>query len=101
MDFLRALVKANITSYTSTKLLAIFLEQETVLSTNKVDISASHHKQSYYSLAKCISVISVGSGPNEALNVAKQFIDDLKTQNLTDTQIVIALLSVGEIGRFV
>jgi len=102
MEFLRALVKANIPSFTSSRLLSIFLEQETVLSPSKVDINSSHHKQSFYSLAKCISIISVGSGPNEALKVANQFVTELtKTPSLTDTHVVIALLSIGEIGRHV
>lgn len=87
-------------SFSSTRLLAIFLEQEVITSPTKADISTSHHKQSFYSLAKCISVISVGSGPEESINVSSRFIGDLKTGNLTDVQIVIALLSVGEIGRY-
>jgi hypothetical protein len=100
MDFLRALVKAKISTFSCTRLLGILLEHETITSPTKVDITTSHHKQSFYSLAKCISVISVGSGPEEALSVASRFVGDLKTGNLTDIQIVIALLSVGEIGRF-
>jgi predicted phage gp36 major capsid-like protein len=101
MDFLRALVKANIPAFTSSRLLAIFLEQEAVMSPTRTDVNASHHKQSFYSLAKCIATISVGSGPNEALGVASRFIEDLKSPGLVDTQVVIALLSIGEIGRFV
>lgn len=50
MDFLRALVKAKINSFCSTRLLGIFLEQEAVTTPTKVDIATSHHKQSFYSL---------------------------------------------------
>jgi len=97
------LVKANIPGYTSTRLLAIFLEADTVLSPSKMETNAgAHHKQSFYSLAKCISVISVGSGPQEAITVANSFVTELsKGPALQDTQVVIALLSIGEIGRHV
>lgn len=103
MEFLKALVKANIPNYQSTSLLSIFLQPETVLSPSKADTnSGAHHKQSFYSLAKCISVISVGSGQQEALAVANSFVKELsKGPGLPDTQVVIALLSIGEIGRHV
>lgn len=103
LDFLKSLVKANVPSFGSSRLLEIFLEQDKVASPVKIDsISTSSHKQSYYSLAKCISIISVGSGTQQALNVANNFVTDLsKNSSLTDTQIVIALLSIGEIGRHV
>jgi len=101
MDFLRSLVKANIPTYSSSTLLVIFLEQDAVMSPTRTDVNSSHHKQSFYSLAKCISTISVGSGPNEALSVANRFVEDLRAMKLADTQVVIALLSIGEIGRYV
>lgn len=103
MEFLRALVKANISGYSSSRLLVIFLEPDSVLSPSKAETSpGAHHKQSFYSLAKCISVISVSSGPNEALTVANSFVSELsKGPGLQDTQVVIALLSIGEIGRHV
>ena len=103
MEFLRALVKSNIHGFSSQRLLQIFLEPDTVVSPSKMETNAgTHHKQSFYSLAKCISVISVGSGPNEALTVASGFVTDLSKGNtLADAQIVIALLSIGEIGRYV
>jgi hypothetical protein len=96
-------VKTNIPAFSSAKLLGTFLEQEKGFSPSKLDTSSTSHKQSFYSLAKCISVISVGSGnPTEALTVANSFVTDLaKNKNLTDVQVVIALLSIGEIGRHV
>jgi len=103
MDFLRALVQINLPAFTSKQLLVIFLEQEKDLSHSKLDGSGPSHKQSYYSLAKCISVISVGSGNlMEAVQVANSFVRDLATNsNINDVQVVIALLSIGEIGRHV
>ncbi|CAL8143839.1 unnamed protein product [Orchesella dallaii] len=103
MEFLRALVKANIPGYSSNRLLSIFLEPDSVVSPSKAETNAGvHHKQSFYSLAKCISVISVSSGPHEALSVANSFVSELsKGPGLQDTQVVIALLSIGEIGRHV
>lgn len=99
MDFLRALVQANIPAFSSSRLLSIFIQQESATSPSKVD---THHKQSYYSLAKCIAVICVSAGEQEAVTVARTFVSDLsRPGTLTDTQIVIALLSVGEIGRHV
>ena len=102
MEFLRALVQTNIPTFSSSQLLGIFLEQEKGFAPSKLDTSSSH-KQSFYSLAKCISVISVGSGNSmEALGVANGFVADLaKNSNLSDVQVVIALLSIGEIGRHV
>jgi len=100
MEFLRALVKANISKFKSSNLLQIFLEQETSHLIIKAD--SSHHKQSFYSLAKCIAIISVGSSPSEAINVANMFSSELtKIETLTDANVVIALLSIGEIGRHV
>lgn len=102
LDFLRALVKTNIPIFSANQLLAMFLGPEKT--TQKIDSSASH-KQSYYSLAKCISVVSVGSGKTqEALAVANTFVTELSNAskgNLSDAQIIIALLSIGEIGRHV
>jgi len=104
LEFLGALVKTNIPTFSSSQLLAMFLEAEkNNVAAGKVDSTSSCHKQSFYSLAKCISTISVGSGNiTEAIGVANSFVRDLSNcSTLNDGQIIIALLSVGEIGRHV
>ena len=76
IDFPRAFFHANIPTFSSGRL------------------------ESYFSLAKCIAVISVSAGEQEAITVARSFISDLsRPEILHGRQIVMALMSVGEIGR--
>lgn len=55
------------------------------------------HKQSYYSLAKCVAAITI-TCRDTATSVVHRFVEELQ-QTRFDSQKIFSLLVVGEIGR--
>lgn len=58
------------------------------------------HKQSYYSIAKCVAALTRAC-PKEGPAVVGQFIQDVKNSRSTDSIRLLALLSLGEVGHYV
>uniref|UniRef100_A0A8C8FUA1 TATA-binding protein interacting (TIP20) domain-containing protein n=1 Tax=Oncorhynchus tshawytscha TaxID=74940 RepID=A0A8C8FUA1_ONCTS len=62
--------------------------------------AALTHKQSYYSIAKCVAALTRAC-PDEGPAVVGQFIQDVKNSRSTDSIRLLALLSLGEVGHHV
>ncbi|XP_078075955.1 cullin-associated NEDD8-dissociated protein 1 [Mustelus asterias] len=62
--------------------------------------SALTHKQSYYSIAKCVAALTRAC-PREGPAVVGQFIQDVKNSRSTDSIRLLALLSLGEVGHHI
>ncbi len=62
--------------------------------------AALTHKQSYYSIAKCVAALTRAC-PKEGPAVVAQFIQDVKNSRSTDSIRLLALLSLGEVGHHV
>ncbi|KTG39346.1 hypothetical protein cypCar_00005068 [Cyprinus carpio] len=62
--------------------------------------AALTHKQSYYSIAKCVAALTRAC-PKEGPAVVGQFIQDVKNSRSTDSIRLLALLSLGEVGHHV
>uniref|UniRef100_A0A8C9SYV7 Cullin-associated and neddylation-dissociated 1 n=1 Tax=Scleropages formosus TaxID=113540 RepID=A0A8C9SYV7_SCLFO len=62
--------------------------------------AALTHKQSYYSIAKCVAALTRAC-PAEGPAVVGQFIQDVKNSRSTDSIRLLALLSLGEVGHHV
>uniref|UniRef100_A0AAY4EML6 TATA-binding protein interacting (TIP20) domain-containing protein n=1 Tax=Denticeps clupeoides TaxID=299321 RepID=A0AAY4EML6_9TELE len=60
--------------------------------------AALTHKQSYYSIAKCVAALTRAC-PKEGPAVVGQFIQDVKNSRSTDLIRLLALLSLGEVGH--
>uniref|UniRef100_A0A3P8Y8P3 TATA-binding protein interacting (TIP20) domain-containing protein n=1 Tax=Esox lucius TaxID=8010 RepID=A0A3P8Y8P3_ESOLU len=61
--------------------------------------AALTHKQSYYSIAKCVAALTRACPKGPA--VVGQFIQDVKNSRSTDSIRLLALLSLGEVGHHV
>uniref|UniRef100_A0A9J8CVB2 Cullin-associated and neddylation-dissociated 2 (putative) n=1 Tax=Cyprinus carpio carpio TaxID=630221 RepID=A0A9J8CVB2_CYPCA len=61
--------------------------------------SMSMHKQSYYSVAKCVAALSMAC-PKEASGVVTNLIQDVKNPKSSESVRILSLLCLGEIGRF-
>uniref|UniRef100_A0A8K9XQ35 Cullin associated and neddylation dissociated 1 n=1 Tax=Oncorhynchus mykiss TaxID=8022 RepID=A0A8K9XQ35_ONCMY len=61
--------------------------------------AALTHKQSYYSIAKCVAALTRACPDGPA--VVGQFIQDVKNSRSTDSIRLLALLSLGEVGHHV
>uniref|UniRef100_A0A4W5JMC8 Cullin-associated and neddylation-dissociated 1 n=1 Tax=Hucho hucho TaxID=62062 RepID=A0A4W5JMC8_9TELE len=59
--------------------------------------AALTHKQSYYSIAKCVAALTRACPDGPA--VVGQFIQDVKNSRSTDSIRLLALLSLGEVGH--
>ncbi|ERE91608.1 cullin-associated NEDD8-dissociated protein 1 isoform X2 [Cricetulus griseus] len=62
--------------------------------------TALTHKQSYYSIAKCVAALTRAC-PKEGPAVVGQFIQDVKNSRSTDSIRLLALLSLGEVGQHI
>ncbi|KAK2158819.1 hypothetical protein LSH36_163g01004 [Paralvinella palmiformis] len=58
------------------------------------------HKQAFHSIAKCVSALTV-SCPNESPGIVSQLINDIKNPKSSDSIKLLALLSLGEIGKYI
>ncbi|XP_032892680.1 cullin-associated NEDD8-dissociated protein 1-like [Amblyraja radiata] len=56
------------------------------------------HKQAYYSVAKCVAALT-SACPKDASSVVNQFVQEVKNPKSSDSVRLLALLSLGEIGR--
>uniref|UniRef100_A0A672S5L2 Cullin-associated NEDD8-dissociated protein 1-like n=1 Tax=Sinocyclocheilus grahami TaxID=75366 RepID=A0A672S5L2_SINGR len=61
--------------------------------------SMSVHKQSYYSVAKCVAALSMAC-PKEASGVVTNLIQEVKNPKSSESVRILSLLCLGEIGRF-
>uniref|UniRef100_A0A672QHV5 Cullin-associated NEDD8-dissociated protein 1-like n=1 Tax=Sinocyclocheilus grahami TaxID=75366 RepID=A0A672QHV5_SINGR len=61
--------------------------------------SMSVHKQSYYSVAKCVAALSMAC-PKEASGVVTNLIQEVKNPKSSEPVRILSLLCLGEIGRF-
>ncbi|ROI83697.1 Cullin-associated NEDD8-dissociated protein 1 [Anabarilius grahami] len=66
---------------------------------SKSSDSMSVHKQSYYSVAKCVAALSTAC-PKEASAVVTNLIQDVKNPKSSELVRILSLLCLGEIGRF-
>ena len=57
------------------------------------------HKQAFYSIAKCIASLTV-TNQQEGQLVIKQFINDVKDPKSRDSIRLLALLCLGETGKY-
>ncbi|KAK7137279.1 hypothetical protein R3I93_017381 [Phoxinus phoxinus] len=69
-------------------------------SDSKSTDSMSVHKQSYYSVAKCVAALSTVC-PKEASGVVTSLIQEVKNPKSSESVRILSLLCLGEIGRFV
>jgi cullin-associated NEDD8-dissociated protein 1 len=58
------------------------------------------HKQAFYSIAKCIAALTV-KNQTEGQQVIQQFIKDIKDPKSRDSSRLLALLCLGETGKYV
>jgi cullin-associated NEDD8-dissociated protein 1 len=58
------------------------------------------HKQAFYSIAKCIAALTV-LNQEEGQQVIKQFINDVKDPKSRDSVRLLALLCLGETGKYI
>ncbi|KAK6480606.1 cullin-associated NEDD8-dissociated protein 1-like [Huso huso] len=56
------------------------------------------HRQSYYSVAKCVAALS-STCPKEAINMVIDFIQDVKNTKSSDSVRILAFLCLAEVGR--
>ncbi|MBN3288303.1 CAND1 protein, partial [Polyodon spathula] len=56
------------------------------------------HRQSYYSVAKCVAALS-STCPKEAINMVNHFIQDVKNTKSSDSVRILAFLCLAEVGR--
>ncbi|TRY93810.1 hypothetical protein DNTS_012179 [Danionella cerebrum] len=59
----------------------------------------SVHKQSYYSVAKCVAALSTVC-PKEASGVVNSLVQDVKNPKSSEPVKILSLLCLGEMGRF-
>jgi len=62
------------------------------------------HKQSFHSIAKCIAALTVTgrtASQSSHLDIVQKFITDIKNPSSTDSVRLLALLTLGEIGRHI
>lgn len=57
------------------------------------------HKQAFYSIAKCIAALTV-TNQEEGQMVIKKFINDIKDPKSRDSVRLLALLCLGETGKY-
>uniref|UniRef100_A0A3B1K374 Cullin-associated and neddylation-dissociated 2 (putative) n=1 Tax=Astyanax mexicanus TaxID=7994 RepID=A0A3B1K374_ASTMX len=60
--------------------------------------SLSVHRQSYYSVAKCVAALS-SSCPKEASGTVGNFIQEVKNQKTSESVRILSFLCLGEVGR--
>uniref|UniRef100_A0A8B9JT49 Cullin-associated and neddylation-dissociated 2 (putative) n=1 Tax=Astyanax mexicanus TaxID=7994 RepID=A0A8B9JT49_ASTMX len=60
--------------------------------------SLSVHRQSYYSVAKCVAALS-SSCPKEASGTVANFIQEVKNQKTSESVRILSFLCLGEVGR--
>ena len=56
------------------------------------------HKQAFLTTAKCVGVISLAE-PSQTHRVVETFISDVQSESTTTSVKLLALVSIGEIGR--
>ena len=56
------------------------------------------HKQAFHTTAKCVGVISLAE-PSQTWRVVEMFISDVQSESATTSVKLLALVSIGEIGR--
>lgn len=61
--------------------------------------SLAVHKQAFYSIAKCVAALTV-KNQTEGQLVIKQFINDIKDAKSRDSVRLLALLCLGETGKY-
>uniref|UniRef100_A0A672JYN8 Cullin-associated NEDD8-dissociated protein 1 n=1 Tax=Sinocyclocheilus grahami TaxID=75366 RepID=A0A672JYN8_SINGR len=94
LEFFKALVATGTASLGYMDLLRMLTGPVYAQST------ALTHKQSYYSIAKCVAALTRAC-PKEGPAVVGQFIQDVKNSRSTDSIRLLALLSLGEVGHHV
>ncbi|RXM99391.1 Cullin-associated NEDD8-dissociated protein 1 [Acipenser ruthenus] len=94
LEFFQALVATHTASLGYMDLLRMLTGPVYAQST------ALTHKQSYYSIAKCVAALTRAC-PKEGPAVVGQFIQDVKNSRSTDSIRLLALLSLGEVGHHI
>ena len=56
------------------------------------------HKQAFHTTAKCVGVVSLAE-PSQTRRVVEMFISDVQNESTTTSVKLLALISIGEIGR--
>ena len=56
------------------------------------------HKQAFHTTAKCVGVVSIAE-PSQTRRVVEMFISDVQNESTTTSVKLLALISIGEIGR--
>ncbi|KAM8799820.1 cullin-associated NEDD8-dissociated protein 1-like [Eudromia elegans] len=69
-----------------------------IYSADSAGASSALHKQTYYSIAKCVAALS-STCPKEAPGIVSQFIQDVKSPKSSCAVKVLAFLSLAEMGR--
>nr|XP_006631060.1 PREDICTED: cullin-associated NEDD8-dissociated protein 2 [Lepisosteus oculatus] len=62
------------------------------------DVHAVMHRQSYYSVAKCVAALC-STCPKEATGMVGNFIQDVKSTKTSDSVKILAFLCLAEVGR--
>jgi cullin-associated NEDD8-dissociated protein 1 len=76
--------------------------ESTIVNNNQQQLNnnISVHKHAFYSIAKCIAALTV-KNQNEGEMVIKKFINDIKDSKSPDSVRLLALLSLGETGKYI
>lgn len=67
---------------------------------NNAGANLAVHKQAFYSIAKCIAALTV-QNQTEGQVVIEQFIADIKEARSRDSTRLLALLCLGETGKYI
>ncbi|NXT32037.1 CAND1 protein, partial [Pelecanoides urinatrix] len=96
IDFFQALVLTKMATMGYSELMKQLTAP--IYSSDSAGASVMLHKQAYYSVAKCVAVLS-SACPKEAPAIVNQFIQDVKSPKSSSAVKVLAFLSLAEMGR--
>jgi len=94
MEFFQALVATQTPSLGFRELLQMITEPIYQARSSSLAV----HKQAFQSMAKCIAALTI-SCKQEGSNTVNQFINDIKHSKSSDSVRLLALLTLGEIGK--
>lgn len=98
LDLLHSLVATQSSSISYTALINMLMQP--CISDDSRDISISSNKQAFVSTSKCLAALTV-TRKHEIHNMVTQFIHDLQEPQKSDRIRLLALLSLGEIGKYI
>ena len=80
---------------------ALIVSNQSGGDSNNAGTSLAVHKQAFYSIAKCIAALTVQNQTDEGQVVIQQFIADIQDARSRDSSRLLALLVLGETGKYI